>query len=474
MTSKYPQKTTAIKQAGSVPPKTVNGAKEFKGLLDKPLGTNQDWYDLMNKKPLKKLPLRYVLRRGLMRLNPFDTPVQTAIWFADTFIGRPSLTNVKFPPELWAVDWCASLTCGGNPRSADAYNPNSSTCCSAFCDNANTAQKNFNTPSSNGTLFIWGKSPPSLDTCAQKNRYFRSGRAVRRAGAPVPTPVSHPVPVVTGGNPGPMANPLPFPVATPQGEPSKQPVKKANPGEEPSENPEPDKLPDYDLPVFDAPVVLLDPPWKSGINPQVRTQTVSVRGPGQPPRITATRGNPTQSRPGPRKKQDKPNIVKTAGKLWVAINFFTESLDFLEVLWDALPDKCKRKQIREERWGRTARFQADHYSKLEDVYNCLGEIDVAKAITGYINNQIEDYFYGKMSAPTKKLSQQLGIISGLDRAINQAQQWAMKSVDEEGNVEETAILDAFLPKVDFDPNSGEVTLTSLLGETKVNLGTKVF
>ena len=469
MTSKYPQKTTAIKQAGSVLPKTVNGKNEFKALLNKPLGTNPDWYELMNKKPLKKLPLAYVLRRGLGRLAPWDTPVRLAIDIADTIWPY----HRKIPPAYWNGGECA----GCPNRTAGYWSTTGVACCTSGCAvNPESGGSTIwtNATSAGPQIHGYQNEGRGIAPCsATQSKWRKVASWTRKAGAPVPTPMVDVNPVPLGAE-SPLEQPVTFPTSVPNAVPVKHGFTKAGPGEEPSENPEPDKVPDYDLPVFDAPVVLLDPPWKTGINPQVRTQTVSVGGPGQPPRITATRGNPTQSRPGPRKKQDKPNIVKTAGKLWVAINFFTESLDFLEVLWDALPDKCKRKMIREERWGRTAMFQADHYSKLEDVYNCLGEIDVAKAITGYINNQIEDYFYGKMSAPTKKLSQQLGIISGLDRAINQAQQWAMKSVDEEGNVEETAILDAFLPKVDFDPHTGDVTLTSLLGETKVNLGTKVF
>lgn len=470
MVSKYPQKTTVSKQGGSGGPTTFKGSQDFNDLLNKPMGTNKDWYDLMNKKRLKKLPLKYVLRRGLGRVPGL------ALALRALSSQRPQQIDQVNPQQMPGKYW-VRLPCGSATGRAPSY-WRSDDVCTSFCINSLTSPspdvvESVPNPTASSGWAGLSRHPTGTFSCNATYVLRGEQRYQRRGGSPVPTPTLQGIPVgktpVVGGNPVPDK----FPTAWSNPSPSKNPFTKANPGEEPSENPWPDELPVYDLPVFDAPVVLLDPPTQSGVIPQVKTQTVSVSGPGDPPVVTVKPGNPVQQPPGAGKKQDKPTVVKTAGKLWVAINFFTESLDFVEVLWDALPEKCKRKKIFENRWGREATFAADHYSKLEDLYKCLGEIDVAKVITGYINNQIEDYFYGKMSDPTKKLSQELGIISGLDRAIAQAQHWAMTSVDEDGNVKEEAILDAFLPKVDFDPETGEVTLTSLLGETKVNLGDEV-
>ena len=484
MTSKYPQMTTHKKASGQSPTKTIKGGSDFDKLLQGKswLDPDKKTFEQLLKQPrLKKLPLKYVLRRGIARLNPVDLPVRTAINLAELVFG-PSASGGQpgVPPAAY---WQPGIVCAQNGRGGFVgYRREKS--CTNFCGVDPTGAQEFWT---NGTeLTSIGMEGPGGNCLA--NRYWAWVQYTRKAGAPVPTPlVGTQVPV--GPVASPNVGPTSQPVAQPQPKPQPTPLEKARPGEEPAGEPDPDPV--YDLPVFDAPVVLVNPNG-SGVRPQPRTQTWTFGG-GLPPRYRDRRGNPRNRRPNRRTKQAKPNIVLIAGRLWVVINAFTEGLDFVEVLWESLPKEMRRDHIFEFRYddedklarlSRRAQFEirrrggfkraADHQSMLEDLWKNWAHVDVAKTLTGYINNQVEDWFYGLMGKPTKALTQALGAATGVDHAIANAQKWSQKMYGANEEIENQYLISELLPTVDFDPHTGDVTLTSPLGEVKFNLGDKVF
>lgn len=304
-------------------------------------------------------------------------------------------------------------------------------------------------------------------------------RWTKKAGQPALIPVRSFAPP---GVPYPLEIPMEFPLATPvhAPKPKARPMAPIHPMFEPSNNPDPAKTPKpefglgvdpiYDLPVDLPPVTMVD--WQTIVRARVRPQppTVVITAPspigrtGPRPRtrvkpgidgagdgrggITARPGRPSMSRPPKKTKQRKSNVVANGGKAWVVLNMATEGIDFAEALWESIPPKY-----------RTPKKHATLRIKLQEVWEHLDKINVAAAFVNVINQNILDQFYAKLGLPTKKLTQELGALTGVDRAINQTEKnlndWLASEFGPDARLD---VVDAVIPHLDFDHDTGEVTL----------------
>lgn len=141
--------------------------------------------------------------------------------------------------------------------------------------------------------------------------------------------------------------------------------------------------------------------------------------PGQPrppPPVPGEPGGGGWPRFDPNIKERKLNIRSVAGRLWVVINLFTEGLDFLDVLYDSLPE-----EIRDQLFAENGGKFLDPLAKAQAIFDNFETLELAEVFENYVNNQFEDLFYGKLGQGTGKASGNFNITTGLDHAIQDAQ-----------------------------------------------------
>lgn len=107
---------------------------------------------------------------------------------------------------------------------------------------------------------------------------------------------------------------------------------------------------------------------------------------------STTRPNQNQQyhrarRPPPRVKESKVRMSRGMAFMWYGIGQFTEYIDTVNVLYEALPKSVKRDLY--QQYGR----QPNPAERARIVYERLNEIDVPKAITSYVREQMEDRIY---------------------------------------------------------------------------------
>lgn len=277
---------------------------------------------------------------------------------------------------------------------------------------------------------------------------------VRRLTAPNPAPIWAPVSVpviipvtVPGGYPLSPAVGTPKPKSWPDAvaRPGEQPSADENPAQRPGQGKKPADRTIWEIPPLPVPITIVpnvspnpgpdDFPVPS---PNVQEAVIPRQGYGARTRVQ-TRSNSNQARnrkPNRREKERKLNVRTVAGAGWAIINLFTEGLDFLDVLHNALPKKNRAKGY-------------NPYDKAAAVYEHLDKIDIALAVENFINNQIEDYIYGTMGKATSKAQKTIGSPTGLSRALRQNQSQFM---------EETG-MEVELPEVHYDREAGEIYLT---------------
>lgn len=257
--------------------------------------------------------------------------------------------------------------------------------------------------------------------------------------------------------------PLPLPQAWPQSMPQPQPKAKpwakAKVGTEPAleTKPRPDPYPLVPLPV---PAIQVDNigQGKGQLDAVPVTQVWTGTGNGG----VGIRPGPTGARaPGPKKKQQKINVVAVGGRVWVLLNMATEAIDFVDAMWKAIPKDDRRKCTTPQ-------------CKLRDLWDNMGAIDLSDAVENYLNMQLTDYLSALTGIPTKKLSQQLGHITGVDRAVNQvAGMWMDQGLKDLGI--ETHNISELFPKIDWDINSGIVSLSiDAIGAVDIDLSDMSF
>lgn len=93
--------------------------------------------------------------------------------------------------------------------------------------------------------------------------------------------------------------------------------------------------------------------------------------------------------PGPRTKERKGRMGPVASRIWHSVGPITEGNDLIKIVYEALPKAVKVNAYK--KYGR----QPTPQEKLQLIYANATKLDMGKIVTGYIENQIEDYILGK-------------------------------------------------------------------------------
>lgn len=291
----------------------------------------------------------------------------------------------------------------------------------------------------------------------------------RASGAPVPTPytvVPRIIPVTLPAvlpAPAPQAVPLAYPMATPIERPSweapkfgDEPAKAPDPSPWPKANPSP-KI--YILPPMPVPFIRMRPQPIPTVQPGtvvtfdpvtdgVFIERVQQHASPAPIRINKI---------GREKEvEKKTNVAIVGGVLWTGLNTTTEAMDFVVAMYKSVPESYWKNKY--GKW-----FNPVKASKAQKIKYMLTDIDawrnidLAEGLQNYINMQIGDYFAALGSQQTKKLAQELGVLTGVDKAF----------ADMQEGLGTQEVLKELTPELDIDYQSGEVSVTGPLGVLKL-------
>lgn len=144
-------------------------------------------------------------------------------------------------------------------------------------------------------------------------------------------------------------------------------------------------------------------PWPDPYAPAERT----IRGPApvrrSPPPSFEIWPSPGKARPRHRREPPEPPVQERkfiatldgATVLGRSISWLTEGLDFLDSLYDALPDHLRKRDATPQEKARALR---DHFK----------EIDIPKALENLLKNELEDRFYGLLSRGMARAARRMG------------------------------------------------------------------
>lgn len=186
-----------------------------------------------------------------------------------------------------------------------------------------------------------------------------------------PTPTYVPGVIVIPGQPHPVYVPVPLPAPQPGPKPG-GPVA-PGPGVRPA-NPWPDLGPGTPPYVVPAPT--------TGV---VVTPANPVPVP-IPPKV----GTHSNTRPQPRQKEKKVRVPAAFRAIMSAVGFITEAGDMIDVVYGAIPCSAKFKA---GMFGR----HVNAWDKAQFIQQHAGEIDTRELMRGYMKNQFEDAYYGRLS-----------------------------------------------------------------------------
>ena len=174
--------------------------------------------------------------------------------------------------------------------------------------------------------------------------------------------------------------------------------------------------------TFPSPIVVVPDyvPVPGGVAPVIAPDVVITPAPGggldviQVPPGTTLPPEPA----GPGKKERK-ITVRTAVGVGVhgALNVVTESFDFIDTLYKGIQEFVPREQ-----WC----SNHDYTCKLSQLYEHWDDpnFDAAKWVSAFINNQFEDAVFGIIGQQVGRATGNLGITTGLNRALGEGQEWA--------------------------------------------------
>ena len=242
---------------------------------------------------------------------------------------------------------------------------------------------------------------------------------------PMTVPMDQPVP---------WAKPAPFRFATPR--PGEMP-----PAEKPAEWPEIIEYPRTTSPVVEVPpfiggspgvgpIVVIDP-TPDPSEPEPEPDTDSPGAPGYTP--------PPGARYPPRDGEyhRKLNVKNTVHPgVHVGLNIATEGLDLVRELYKGVPKKC-----RESAGVKSSRPSVAE--KMKAIWHCREQINMAVAFENLVNNEFEDWFYGRLGRLTGKATRKLNVTTGLNRALRFASKQAQAELPEG---------DTILPELVYDPD----------------------
>lgn len=419
--------------------------------------------------PFKQRPLKITPRKipGVTLPKP-PVPKGVGLKFAGRGLARfvPGVGTVLIAAD--ALQFFQQLNSGPNPlfwqKDIDCgygryMRWNVFTNCGSHITPPNTPPVPITTDPVNTSSIHYWSEPLPLPAAPARLTFQRSERWVRISGAPVPTLIAYNVPMVVPIS-VPFLNPAGMPLSPVVGTPRPKPWPEAvaRPGEQPSADPEgdpaqqprpgqaPKSRPIWNVPPMPFPITIVPgvgSPTAPTPRPSPQTQELIVPAPGaaSAPRVN-TRNNQAQARnrsPRKREKEKKIHVRTVAGGAWALINVFIEGLDFLDVIWKALPDEKRSKG------------NITPYDKAKDVYDHIDEIDIAKAVENYLNNQIEDMIYGTIGKQVAKAQGVIGSPTGLSRVLSKSRQQFMEEMEAELE----------LPEIHWDEVTGEIYLTGL-------------
>lgn len=214
-----------------------------------------------------------------------------------------------------------------------------------------------------------------------------------------PSVFPHELPV---GSPAPWTPPLNFPRPDPWSpeSPSRGPRPYETPAPQPKPVPKPEPLPEPVPNPAPRPNVVQNP----FPNAPLDSWLPAPRPNGRP------QAQPKPRPPAKHEKEAKARMGRVAGAIWGAFGPITETVDFVDVLYEALPRNLKRAEYKKR--GR----QPNPIERAELIYKNINQIDVGKALTGYVQNEIEDYVIGqfgkKLGEASRKDNRPIGYGAG--------------------------------------------------------------
>lgn len=260
-----------------------------------------------------------------------------------------------------------------------------------------------------------------------------------------PPPLWRPEPDWTTPDDPPQIVPYPGPPRTPAND--NDPPKKFRPprprgpiwrwGDPPDEGggddppPRPDREPvvwwhpffDPDWGEYERPEWYEDYPWEPFLEPSPFPPTQVIEFPldGTKPKVDWKPGTPPKP-PGKGEKEKK-TFLTVNGVPAKVIGFVTESLDFINALYDALPAEFRpgyyRLHYRDKNTGEIKyyykrRWRASQWQRMKALYEHWDHIDVKQAFKNLINEGIEDRFWGTFSRYMAQGALRSGIPRGLE------------------------------------------------------------
>lgn len=193
---------------------------------------------------------------------------------------------------------------------------------------------------------------------------------------------------------------------------------------------------------------------------------------------------PPDAKNRPPKKAEKQKKVTTrvSRGLFVVGTIFgtiTEGMDFVRSMHAALPAKYRAHSWLQGPDGDWMRVRPSIRKMAEAVYENMSHVDMAAAMQNIINDQIEDFVFGK-TAPSAKVNKALGLGRGAaSGSMKRNADYASMALAEENAVRKSIGLEpldpgSVAPQFDFDPETGNLSVTWYDFATQGNLGTRVF
>lgn len=218
------------------------------------------------------------------------------------------------------------------------------------------------------------------------------------------------------GVPTPTPQPIPYPAL-----PHRKPIRERSPNEQPQWGPPPVRRPLPAAPPTTPGIEIDKSPGRPipGPNPPPGPSPGPVPGPGvQPgPGVKPAPGPGVQikheiARPPPRTRERKTIwAIHNASKLGKLINMLTETADFIDAVYEAIPDKYRKKNggFGEEK-GKTPQ------GKAYQIYLHLDKIPMEEVIDNLVYEHFEDKFYGKLgktaAANNRRIGREVGLQFG--------------------------------------------------------------
>ena len=100
------------------------------------------------------------------------------------------------------------------------------------------------------------------------------------------------------------------------------------------------------------------------------------------------------------------------GKAGIAVNFATEGLDFVDALYKTMRDN----------FGGKSCAPRDYQCKLRYMYKHWTDpgFDIAEFMANWLNNELEDLFYGRIGRATGAATRDLDVTTGIGGAVRRS------------------------------------------------------